>query len=115
MAEGDHTSLFARLNDTSRLAIENARVRAALEHVNANVMIADNDRNILFMNRSVTAMLKAAESDIRKGLPSFSADKVQGSNMDIFHRNPRHQQDMLARLRPRSFIRRSALADVILH
>ncbi|WP_373369736.1 methyl-accepting chemotaxis protein [Laribacter hongkongensis] len=98
VAEGDHTSLFARLNDTSRLAIENARVRAALEHVNANVMIADNDRNILFMNRSVTAMLKAAESDIRKGLPNFSADKVQGSNMDIFHRNPRHQQDMLARL-----------------
>lgn len=98
VAEGDLTSLFARLNDTSRLAIENARVRAALEHVNANVMIADNDRNILFMNRSVTAMLKTAESDIRKGLPNFSADKVQGSNMDIFHRNPRHQQDMLARL-----------------
>jgi methyl-accepting chemotaxis protein-1 (serine sensor receptor) len=44
-------------------------------------------------------MLSNAESDIRKDLPNFQTGKVMGSNIDIFHKNPAHQRDMLARLR----------------
>ncbi len=44
-------------------------------------------------------MLRAAESDLRKELPSFSAAAVRGSNIDIFHKNPGHQRNVLAALR----------------
>ncbi|AZP12638.1 HAMP domain-containing protein [Undibacterium parvum] len=77
----------------------NARVRTALEVVSSNVMIADAGNNVIFMNASVNSMLSAAESDIRKDLPNFSTPRVMGSNIDIFHKNPAHQRDMLARLR----------------
>ena len=54
-------------------------------------MIADTDRKIIYMNRSVKNMLQIAEADLRKALPHFSVEKVVGSNVDIFHKNPAHQ------------------------
>jgi methyl-accepting chemotaxis protein-1 (serine sensor receptor) len=53
----------------------------------------------MFMNRSVHEMLQTAEKDIQKELPNFQVSRVMGSNVDIFHKNPAHQRDMLSRLR----------------
>ena len=81
------------------VANENFRIKEALNATSSNVMMADINRNIIYMNRAVVAMLREAESDLRKALPHFSVDKVIGSNMDIFHRNPSHQSNLLANLR----------------
>ena len=78
---------------------QNLRISQALEAVTSNVMIADANNNIIFMNPSATAMMRNAESDVRKALPDFRTDKVVGSNIDIFHKNPSHQQNMLSALR----------------
>lgn len=80
-------------------SVENFRVKQALNSTSSNVMLADNDRNIIYMNKAVEAMLKRVEPDLRKALPQFSVDKVLGSNMDIFHKNPSHQSALLANLR----------------
>ncbi|MBP8183780.1 MAG: PAS domain-containing protein, partial [Rhodoferax sp.] len=77
----------------------NLRLRVALESVSGSVMIADVGNNVIFMNKSVEHMLQAAEADIRKDLPNFATGKVLGSNIDIFHKNPAHQRDMLSKLR----------------
>ncbi|MFT3931716.1 MAG: methyl-accepting chemotaxis protein [Spongiibacteraceae bacterium] len=82
-----------------KLAAANARIRAALDNVTTNVMIANNDREIIYMNRSVSEMMIAVESDLRKVLPNFDARKLIGTSMDGFHRNPAHQRDLLANLR----------------
>jgi methyl-accepting chemotaxis protein len=82
-----------------RNAQENARIRAALDNVTANVMIADNDRNIIYMNAAVSDMLMQAEADVRKALPQFNARNLMGASIDTFHRNPAHQRDLLANLR----------------
>lgn len=76
----------------------NARIKSALDNVSANVMIADNNLDIIYMNRTVGEMLTRAESDIRKQLPNFVASKLLGANIDLFHKNPSHQRSMLARL-----------------
>ncbi|GGY63104.1 hypothetical protein GCM10011613_03410 [Cellvibrio zantedeschiae] len=81
------------------VANENVRIKEALNATSSNIMMADSDRNIIYMNRSVAAMLREAEADLRKALPHFSVDKILGSNMDIFHRNPAHQNNLLANLR----------------
>ena len=103
---GDTTSLLALLSETREKLKEaalaatfNLRLRTALESVAGNVMIADDGNNVIFMNKAVENMLNVAESDIRKDLPNFSTGKVLGSNIDIFHKNPAHQRDMLAKLR----------------
>jgi len=75
------------------------RILGALNSTSSNVMVADPERNIIYMNKAVEKMLRAVEPDLRKALPHFSVDKVLGSNIDIFHRNPSHQMQLLANLR----------------
>lgn len=79
----------------------NARIKSALDNVSANVMIANNDLDIIYMNRTVTEMLGNAEADIRKQLPNFNASRLMGANIDMFHKNPAHQRGMLAHLTAR--------------
>ena len=87
------------LREAATAADFNLRLRVALESVSGSVMIADVGNNVIFMNKSVEHMLQAAEADIRKDLPNFATGKVLGSNIDIFHKNPAHQRDMLSKLR----------------
>jgi len=75
-----------------------ARSESGLRNVTANVMVADNQNNIVYCNKAVLDTLRNAQSDIRKDLPQFDADKLIGQNIDIFHKNPAHQQRMLAAL-----------------
>lgn len=77
------------------------QVISALDGTSTNVMIADEKRTIIYMNKSVERMLRNVEHELRKALPHFSVDKVVGSNIDIFHKNPHHQAQLLERLQGR--------------
>ena len=68
----------------------NARLKQALDSVTANVMVADAGQDIIYTNPALDGMLRAAESDLRKELPGFSAAALRGSNIDIFNRNQRN-------------------------
>lgn len=80
------------------VAADNLRIRNALDNVTTNVMIADNDRRVIYMNDSVRKMLVTAEADIQKELPDFRVDNLDGQSIDAFHKNPDHQRRMLERL-----------------
>ena len=92
----DMTAELAIRDREQALAAENARVKIALDNVSSNVMIADNERNIIYMNKTVVAMLQNAESDLRKDLPNFDVTKLAGGSIDQFHKNPEHQKRLLA-------------------
>ncbi|WP_188909835.1 methyl-accepting chemotaxis protein [Aureimonas endophytica] len=77
---------------------EAAQKELALEALRANVMLADAKLRILYMNGSLRDLLKEAEADLKRELPQFSVDKLIGSNIDIFHKNPSHQRQLLASL-----------------
>lgn len=88
------------IDRTKEVAAEHelSRILGALETTTTNVMIADTDRKIIYMNKSVETMLRAAEADLRSALPNFSVDRIVGSNMDVFHKNPMHQMKLLENL-----------------
>lgn len=75
----------------------NAKLKA-LDVINANIMIADANLNIIYMNEAVRSFLQAAESDLKKELPRFDMKTLVGSSIDIFHKNPSHQRNMLSSL-----------------
>jgi len=98
---GAHIGSCIEWDDISQALIteeETARIMASLNCTTTNVMIADADRNICYMNESVMAMLQDSESDLRAVLPHFNSATVLGSNIDIFHANPAHQQNLLEKL-----------------
>ncbi len=92
------TRLGFEFADVNKRAAESARIRQALDVAATNVMVADTNYNIAYLNSSLQEMLRVAESDIRKDLPQFSAQQVLGSNIDVFHKNPAHQRGLLDRL-----------------
>ena len=90
--------LKSKLKESAAQATTALRTKNALDVTATNVMLADVDYNIVYTNTSLNTMLREVESDIRKDLPAFSADRVVGSNIDVFHKNPAHQRGMLAKL-----------------
>jgi PAS domain S-box-containing protein len=84
--------------DTQRRALQAERIRQALDVAATNMMVADADYRIVYLNASLQAMLKDAEAALRADLPHFDADKVLGSNIDLFHKKPAHQRAMLDRM-----------------
>ncbi|MES0874577.1 methyl-accepting chemotaxis protein [Sinimarinibacterium sp. HSW-8] len=88
-----------RLAAERKRADENLRIRNALDNVSGNVMIADNDRQIVYINAAVADMLTRAEADLRKVMPHFDARKLLGASIDLFHKNPAHQSQLLENLR----------------
>jgi methyl-accepting chemotaxis protein len=71
----------------------------ALNGLASNVMIADDQLNIVYLNDAVRGFLKQSESEIQKEMPSFSVDTLIGRNIDVFHKNPEHNRRMLSNLR----------------
>ena len=94
----DLTAELAEQQKERALAAANARVKLALDKCQANVMMADNDLNIIYMNSSVTEMMQGNEAELRTVLPSFTAGKLIGTCVDDFHANPAHQRAMISQL-----------------
>jgi len=83
--------------DAASLA-ESSRVKQALDRCSTNVMIAGADAHIVYMNGSVQSMMQRNEDELRKVLPQFDAKRLIGQNIDVFHKNPSHQRNLLAGL-----------------
>ncbi len=97
-------ALFSKVNadfeEATRKATENERIKQALEGTSTNVMIADPDGKIIYMNRAVTDMMRRNETDLRRELPGLtSVNDMVGSSFDVFHKNPSHQRNLLSNLR----------------
>ena len=102
MNRGDEIGEIAKATEVFKQSIAekviNLRVRAGLDVVKSNVMVADTDYNIMYMNTTLRDMMREAESELRKVLPHFDAGKLLGASMDVFHKNPAHQRKVLESL-----------------
>ncbi len=90
------------LHDLTEVYEKERRTKRILESLNCtttNVMIADNERKIIYLNDSVKQMLRECESDFRRTLPHFDSTKVLNNSMDIFHQNMAHQSMLLENLK----------------
>ncbi|WP_414858732.1 methyl-accepting chemotaxis protein [Paucibacter sp. TC2R-5] len=94
----DRTDELAALERELQKGREGQRVQQALDATSSNVMIADADGVIVFMNKSLVQMLRGNEAEIRKQLPQFDSNRLIGMNFDRFHKNPAHQRGLIERL-----------------
>ena len=77
---------------------ENAFIRQALNNSTTNVMISDTEGHIIFLNKSLSALLVRAQAEFQVQLPHFDATKVMGGSMDQFHNQPDLQMSTLGKL-----------------
>ncbi len=74
---------------------ENTRIKVALDNVSTNVMLADNDRKVIYMNKAIYRMFANAESDIKKDFSHFDSKNLIGFSIDRFHKQPELQKNIL--------------------
>ena len=92
------TALRERTEKEHAMAVENGRIRIALERVSVGVMVADTDGKITFANDCATAIFRKQAGEIRKSLTQFDPERIVGYSFDQFHKVPSHQRNMLATL-----------------
>ncbi|WP_435768348.1 methyl-accepting chemotaxis protein [Nocardioides sp. SYSU DS0651] len=86
-------ALVVVVNVTERVAAEReaARITSMMENSPTNMMFADREFVIRYMNPASLQTL----SRLEQHLP-VRADQVVGSSLDIFHKNPGYQRGILA-------------------
>lgn len=67
-----------------------ARVMSMMENAPANILAADLDLNLVYINPKSRETLKKLEKLLPKPV-----DQLLGQSIDIFHKNPDHQRRML--------------------
>jgi len=87
-----------RLQEERDIAAANQQIKVALDNVSSSVMLANTEREIIYMNKTATRLFSEAEADIRQDLPNFNAAKLIGTNIDGFHKDPSHQMGLLNKL-----------------
>ncbi len=79
-------------------AAESSRIKQALDSSSTNVMVADVDNNIIYVNKALICMFGEIEDDVRKDLPNFKVNEIVGTNIDKYHKNPAHQINLVEKL-----------------
>ena len=71
------------LSEVQKNMVAMARTQAMVDNAQVNIMMADNDFNLVFMNPASLRSLSELEEHI-----SISANQAIGSSIDVFHKDP---------------------------
>lgn len=74
-----------------KLYNEMSRIQNVVENAPINIMVADKNFNIVYINPKSKQTLKKIEH-----LLPIPVDKVVGASVDVFHKNPAHQRRILS-------------------
>lgn len=103
--EGERIGTVVEWNDLSdraeaeKLKQENLRISTAIGAVTTNVMLADADYNIVYMNDTLSRLMEQNEGKFAEVFAGFNAKKLIGTNIDVFHKDPSHQRRILDSLK----------------
>ena len=79
------------ITDTVKAREDGVQKKALVENAPTNIMLADLDGQIIYMNPASYKTLKSIES----ALP-VKVDSIVGGSYDVFHKDPSHQRKLLA-------------------
>ena len=92
------SALRERTDKEHAAALENERIRTALDRVSVGAMLGDTDGKIIYMNDALKALLRNRTMEIRTQLSSFDPEQLLGSSFDVFQQIPALQRQHLGAL-----------------
>jgi len=73
-----------------------ARLQGSVDSSMQAMIMIDRDFVITYANKATINLLTKYQVELASAFPGFSPDKVMGSCIDMFHKNPAHQRQLLA-------------------
>jgi methyl-accepting chemotaxis protein len=92
------TALKERTEREYAAALENGRIRTALDRVSAGTMLGDVDGKIIYVNDALQSLFRHQAGEMRKQVPTLDASALVGSSFDLFHQIPSLQRNFLSGL-----------------
>lgn len=86
------------VTDQKQAARRAQSMLSMIEEAATNFMTCDKDLVITYCNPAILDMFRRHENEIRRVFPSFDVNKLVGSSIDIFHKDPEHQRRALTDL-----------------
>jgi signal transduction histidine kinase len=87
-----------------KVADELTRLKVGLDNLSIGIAIADNEREIIYINPAAFNLFKSVEKELSQSIPNFNMNQVIGRKIESFHNNPAYQTNLLNHLkRPKRF------------
>jgi len=74
---------------------ELSRMRSSVDNAMTAMMMIDRNFTITYVNKATMNLMAKSESVMRTVFPGFRAEALLGTCIDQFHKNPKHQRQML--------------------
>ncbi|HEY0268691.1 MAG TPA: methyl-accepting chemotaxis protein, partial [Methyloradius sp.] len=62
----------------------------------AAIMMVDRDFIVTYVNEATNTLFTENAAELKRAFPSFDASKIVGTCIDVFHKHPEHQRQLLA-------------------
>lgn len=98
-ASGRPTKVVKYATDITAIVKERQagqRVQRAVETLSSAVMMVDRDLIITYANEATKALLRSIAPQVRQIWSDFDPDRIVGTCIDRFHKEPSHQRRLLA-------------------
>ncbi|MFW5451295.1 MAG: methyl-accepting chemotaxis protein [Methylophagaceae bacterium] len=92
--------------------IEVARLQSAVEGSTTALMMCDMDRVIIYANPAVMSLLENRVTQLRQIFPELDLNKVVGTCVDVFHKDPSHQAKLYLDLDSMPYNNQIQVADM---
>ncbi len=75
-------------------ATASERIKQALDASSVNVVVADDQHNVIYLNPAAQKLMTSAQADFRTVAPRFDAGRLVGENLDVFFANGALSRDV---------------------
>lgn len=88
--------LLLRRTEERQAAAEILRIKIGLDNASKGIMMADNDRNLVYLNEAAKKILRRYAQEDTDAATHFDVENLVGLNIDMFHKNSAHQMQLLS-------------------
>ncbi len=75
---------------------DDSNIKSALNEVSAAVMMVNRDFMVTYVNNASKKLFTDFADEFHTAFPSFDANNIVGTCIDVFHKKPEHQRQLLA-------------------
>ena len=98
-AAGEYMGNCLEWSDVTALRVQEnnaVRLQGSIDNAMTAMMMVDRDFNVTYANASTLDLLRKNKEELMKVFPGFDPEKLVGSCIDMFHKNPAHQRSLLS-------------------
>jgi methyl-accepting chemotaxis protein len=88
--------MFTQLSNSIKQYKSLSDIKSAMKEVSAAVMMIDRDFIVTYVNDASVQLFTKHAGEFKTAFPHFDSANIVGTCIDVFHKNPSHQRQMLA-------------------